>query len=339
MDISRRKMMVLQKIVSLYTMSGDPVGSKILSEMLDDFSVSSATLRNEMAELTGLGLLEQPHTSAGRVPTTMGYRYYVDHLISLKDLSAKERQQLDEAVNSMDADPDNAASEAAKTLADVTGLAAIATTPGGGNVQITHYYIVRAGRYNLAVLGITSIGGVKSRVCRVEEELDNDAIRQLADALNKNLVFVSREDVTDSLLEAVHMDLSPNEGLYAPVVAAAVAIIASASEVKVYTEGQQHLLSYPELDSHIRDLLELFSDDTVARRLDTSEPLKVFVGDEPGSFGIDSISIVMGRYRAAGGRHGALAVAGPVRMDYGFVIPRLSYLRDKVSASLTSPGA
>lgn len=338
MDISRRKMMILQKIVSLYTLSGDPVGSKILSQFIDEFSLSSATLRNEMAELTGLGLLEQPHTSAGRVPTTLGYRYYVDHLVSLKDLTKKEKEFIDQAVGAMDADPDSAAEEAAKTLADLTGLAALATTPGGGNIQITYYYIVPAGRFNLAVIGITGIGGVKSRVCRVEEELDEAAIKQAMDALNKYLVFVSSADVDDSLLEAVNMELSPNDSLFAPIVTAAVAIIRNAEEVRVFTGGQQHLLSFPELDSHIKELLELFSDDSAIQQLDTNEPLKVFVGDEPGSLGIDSLGIVMGRYRAAGGRHGALAVAGPVRMDYGFVIPRLIYFRDRVSASLTSPG-
>lgn len=338
MDISKRKMVIMQKIVSLYTISGDPVGSKILSELLDEISVSSATLRNEMAELTGLGLLEQPHTSAGRVPTNLGYRYYVDHLIKLKNLTPQERQYIDEATDTMDADPDAAASEAVRALAGITGLAAIATTPSGGNIQITHYYIVRAGRYNLAVLGITSVGGVKTRVCRVEEELDDAVMQHIEDTLNRHLIFISSEDVGDDVLEAVSMELSPNDGLYAPVILAAVAIIKSAAEVKTYSEGQEHLLTYPELDSHIKELLEIFSDDTAIRQLDASEPLKVFVGDEPGSFGIDSLSIVMGRYRAAGGRHGALAVAGPVRMDYGFIIPRLSYFRDKMSAALTSPG-
>lgn len=339
MDISRRKMLILQKIVSLHMLSGDPVGSKILSELLDEYTVSSATLRNEMAELTGLGLLEQPHTSAGRIPTNMGYRYYVDHLITLKDLTKREKDYIDSAVEAMDADPDSAAGEAAKALAGLTGLAAIATTPSGGNIQITHYYIVPAGRFNLAVIGITSIGGVKSRVCRVEEELDEKAIQQVTDVLNKYLVFVSSEDIGDAVLESVNMELSPNDRIYAPVLSAAAAIIHSASDVKVFTEGQQHLLSYPELDSHIKELLELFSDDDMIQRLEAGEPLKVFVGDEPGSPGIDSLGVVMGRYRAAGGRHGALAVAGPVRMDYGYIIPRLSYFRDKVSASMTSPGA
>ena len=338
MSISGRKSRILQQIVMLYTLHGDPVGSKLLNELLDEISVSSATIRNEMAELTSLGFLEQPHTSAGRVPTILGYRYYVDNLLEIKNLSQAEKKYIDNAVRDMDSDPDKAAEQAAKTLAELTDLAAIATTPKGGNVQITRFELVRSGKYNIAVLGITTIGGVRSRVCRVAQELSEKELAAVNSVINDHLVFVSPEDITPQLLSTANALLGNDSTLYMPVISAAVAIIKGASEVKVYAEGQQHLLTYQELDKSIKELLELFADnDAMSRRLDTNEPLHVFVGDEPGALGIDSLGVVMGRYRAAGGRHGALAVAGPIRMDYGFVIPRLSYFRDRVSDTLTNP--
>lgn len=337
MDISKRKSLILQKIVALYTASGDPIGSKIINELLDEVSVSSATIRNEMAELTALGLLAQPHTSAGRVPTVEGYRYYVENLLRIKPITEVEKEYINQTTLEMDADPDKAAEQAAKTLATITGLAAIATTPKGGNVQVTHFELMRSGRYNLAVLGVTSIGGVKSRVCRVVEELSEQQLGAITAVINDHLVFVSPEDINAEMLAMIRALLGSDATLYAPVLSAAVAIIRSASEVKVFTEGQQHLLTYQELDGHIKDLLELFSDnDAMRSRLDTNEPLCVVVGD---AFEIERLGVVMGRYRAAGGRHGALAVAGPVRMDYGYVIPRLSYFRDKMSAALTNPGS
>ncbi len=339
MDISKRKRLILQKIVGLYTLSGDPVGSKFLNALLEEISVSSATIRNEMAELTNLGFLSQPHTSAGRVPTVEGYRYYVEHLLRITPLSDEERAYIDDSASELDSDPDKAAEQAAHVLAELTGLAAVSTTPTGGNIQITHYDLVRAGRYNLAVLGITSVGGVKSRVCRVAEELNNHQLAAVTAILNDHLVFVSPEDVNGQLLITVNGLLGTDATLYAPVLSAAVAIIKSASAVKVFTEGQQNLLLYQELDNQVRELLELFSDDdAILSHMEADEPLRVYVGDEPGAFGIESLGVVMGRYRAAGGRHGALAVAGPVRMDYGHVIPRLSYFRDKMSAALTNPG-
>jgi len=129
MDISHRKQMILAEIVALHTDSGDPIGSRLLQEFLRDFSVSTATLRNEMAQLTNLGLLEQPHTSAGRVPTELGYRYYLNNLMQVKPLSRAEIKNIQDEVNKMDTDPDKAAEFAADSLAKLSGLGAITSTP------------------------------------------------------------------------------------------------------------------------------------------------------------------------------------------------------------------
>lgn len=130
MTVDDRKRRVLEAIVALYGMDGEPVGSSLLSEYLD-MAVSSATLRNEMAALTKLGLLAQPHTSAGRVPSPQGYRYYVDHLLQdIPALDAESRRMVDSLFYNMDIEPEKLAQSAARALADVTGVAAAATTPG-----------------------------------------------------------------------------------------------------------------------------------------------------------------------------------------------------------------
>ena len=338
MNISDRKRLILKTIISLHTDSGDPVGSKILNEFLEDLSVSSATLRNEMAELTSLGLLEQPHTSAGRVPTLLGYRYYVDNLMRLVPMTKEETDYINQTIDAMDSDPDRAAEDAARALCELTGLAAITTAPTGGNVQITHFEIMKTGRYNLAIMGVSSIGGVKSRVCRTASELDDGQIATLEAVLNDHMVFVSQEDVTPKLICIVNAFLGDDSKLLAPAVSAAAAIIKSASDVRVYSDGQQKLLSYRELDGHIKELLELFSDlDGMRKWLSQPESLKILVGDETGRFGMDDLSLIVGKYRAAGGRYGALSVAGPIRMNYGFIVPRLKYFCDYMSDALTNP--
>lgn len=338
MDISRRKRLILSKIVALYTDSGDPVGSKLLNSFLQEVSVSSATIRNEMAELTSLGFLEQPHTSAGRVPTVEGFRYYVENLLQSSPLNAQEEAEIDQAIDSMDSDPDRAADEAARSLAKVTGLAAITTTPRGGNVQLTHFEMIKTGKYNVAIVGVTSVGGVKTRVCRVAQELSNAQLAKLESLLNRRFVFVSAEDLSQSMIEEALAELGGEAQVCAPVLSAAATIVKSAAEVRVFTEGQEKLLDYPEFDAHIKELLELFADPRSMRDyLMPDEPLKVYVGDERGA-GMDSLGVVVGRYRAAGGRFGALAVAGPVRMNYGLIIPRVTYFRDRLSAVLTNPG-
>ena len=338
MDISRRQRLIMEKIVGLYTNSGDPVGSKFLGSMISEFSVSSATLRNEMAALTALGLLEQPHTSAGRIPTVQGYRYYVENLLHTDTLDEREMDDIRRAIDNMDTDPDRAAEEAAHVLSSLLGCAAITTTPKGGDVRMTHFEVIRTGRFNVAVLAVSSVGGVRTRVCRVPEELSDVQLHRVEALLNEALIFVAPEDITRAYFEDVCRRLGDLADIALPIVRAAVTIIRGSAEVRVYTDGQQYLLKYHELDDHIGELLELFSDTrSLEDTLKTPEPLKVFVGEGPGALGTGTLSMVVGRYRAAGGRYGAIAVAGPVRMNYRYVIPRLSWFRDCLSAVLTSP--
>jgi len=334
LDISRRKRRILQEIISLYTLYGDPVGSRLLGELLDGVSVSSATIRNDMAELTALGLLEQPYTSAGRVPTVSGYRYYVDNLLRTTPLSDDEKQFIDGAIEGMDPDPNKSAELAARALVKLTRLAAIATTPRGGNIRITRFEMIRCGKYNIGIIGITGIGGIRSRVCRVQKELSAAQIEEISSILNRTLIFVSPEDVEPRLTQ-LKSEIGDDYALYHPVLSAAVSIIESLAEVRVFTEGQQYLLSYAELEGTLRPLMETLTDsEAVCRCIDDNDLMRVYVGD---AFGIDRLGMVIGRYSAAGGRHGALAVTGPVRMDYGYVIPRLSYFLERLSAELTSP--
>lgn len=338
MDISDRQRLILKSIILLHTNSGDPVGSKILNEFLDDLQVSTATLRNEMAEMTLMGLLEQPHTSAGRIPTLQGYRYYVDNLMRPVAMTKEEMDFIKERIDGMDTDPDKAAEAAAEALCEITGLASITTTPAGGDVQITHFEVMRTGRFNLAIMGVTGIGGVRTRVCRTSSELTDAQIETLESVLNDHMVFVSHEDVTPKLISMINAFLGADAQACAPAVSAAAALIKSANDVHVFSSGQEKLLEYREFDSHVKELLRLFTDKEGMRRwLASPESIKIIVGDELGRFGLDDISMVVGKYTAAGGRYGALSVAGPVRMKYGFIVPRLKYFCDYMSGALTNP--
>ena len=162
MAMDARKQRILEAIVALYASAGEPVGSGLLASYFD-MALSSATLRNEMAALTRLGLLEQPHTSAGRVPSAQGYRYYLDHLIEAPgstQLPEEDRAHIDELFVGMDAEPEKLAPAAARSLADLTGCAAAVTTPQAPDLCIAHFEVVQVGRYSAAVLAVTSAGGV-----------------------------------------------------------------------------------------------------------------------------------------------------------------------------------
>ncbi|MBR0342625.1 MAG: heat-inducible transcription repressor HrcA [Oscillospiraceae bacterium] len=334
MDISHRKQMILAEIVALHTDSGDPIGSRLLQEFLRDFSVSTATLRNEMAQLTTLGLLEQPHTSAGRIPTEEGYRYYLNNLMQAKPLDRSETKTIQSEVSKMDTDPDKAAEYAADSLASLSGLGAITSTPITTETQISYYDLVKVGRYNIAVLGVTNIGALKTRVCRADSELSDEDLEFIRNLLNSTLRFVSATDVTEDRQQEIIKQCGDKKEKYAEVIIAALKLLQAAGDVRVFRAGQRTLLRFPEIAEHVDEVVKLFEDtDGLAKLLSSEGNVECYVGRELGP-GFDNLSMVVGRYRVAGGGHGGLAIVGPVRMNYENIVPRLSAYCKAMSEAL-----
>ena len=220
MTMDARKQRVLQAIVALYGLEGEPVGSSVLANYFD-MAVSSATLRNEMAALTKLGLLEQPHTSAGRVPSAKGYRYYLDHLLTDdQPLDRVTRARVDAVFASLDHEPEKLAQGAAKALAAISGCTAAVSTPCAEDLCIAHYEVVQVGRSAAAVLAVTTAGYVRTRVARVRTGLSRENAAALAALLNRNLTFVAPMDLSPRLLAELCGQISPE---LVPVVSAALA--------------------------------------------------------------------------------------------------------------------
>lgn len=324
MDISNRKQLILTKIVALHTNSGDPVGSHLLQEYLENLSVSTATLRNEMAQLTAMGYLQQPHTSAGRVPTEMGYRYYLNNLMRTSAPSVRERKSIAAEIATMDSDPDKAAEMAAYSLARLSGLGAITTTPVGSESQMSYYELVKIGRYNTAVMGVTNLGAIKSRVCRTQDELSAPELASIQTAINSTLRFVSPADVSaDVLQKTASMVRTEHSESAAAVINTAAELLKSSGDVMIFKAGQRNLLRFWELSDKVEQVVRLFEEtDGLAKLLSKDGDIDCFVGSELGE-SFSSLSMVVGRYRVAGGGHGGLAIVGPVRMDYTKIIPGL----------------
>ncbi len=339
MAMDDRKQRIMTAIVTLYATAGEPVGSHLLSRSID-LAVSSATLRNEMAALTKLGLLEQPHTSAGRVPTAKGYRYYVDHLMHPPaGLPSPVRQKMEKLAGSLDYDPEKLARGAAVSLADFLGLAVITTTPLAKDLHIAHYEVLQVGRFTAAVLAVTVAGGVLTRVAKVDFELGPEDICQLAGTLNAHLRFVSEADVSPSLIREMVDSLGEAGPRSWPVLSAALALLAEAGKPSIYFEGQKYLLQWPELEDGMRGLLELAGDRESLEQLleNESDGTMVLFGDEM-ERPIPGLCIVSRHYPAGGGLTGALAVLGPTRMNFGDVIPALEYFSELMGRTISGAG-
>ncbi|MDO5602099.1 MAG: heat-inducible transcriptional repressor HrcA [Oscillospiraceae bacterium] len=327
MGIDERKSRVLRAIVSLYAIGGEPVGSSLLSKHLD-LAVSTATLRNEMAALTRLGLLEQPHTSAGRVPSTAGYRYYLDNLMPEDcQLSLREKQVIDEIFEALDYDPGRLAKGAARALSELLGYSVVAATPKSEDMRIAHYELIAAGRYTVAVLAVTSAGGVLTRVARVPQAFSDSDLALCETLLNRALCFISPDDVGPAQLTEIRMALGKSEQTLFSIVNAAVTLLREAGRSSTYLAGQQYLLGWPELSDSLPDILELFADSERTQRLiiPRTDHVTVLLGEDLPGKPLPGLAIMSKRYLAGGGLTGAIAIAGPERMPYHKLISKLNY--------------
>ena len=327
MTMDARKQRVLQAIVALYGLEGEPVGSSVLANYFD-MAVSSATLRNEMAALTKLGLLEQPHTSAGRVPSAKGYRYYLDHLLTDdQPLDRVTRARVDAVFASLDHEPEKLAQGAAKALAAISGCTAAVSTPCAEDLCIAHYEVVQVGRSAAAVLAVT-------RVARVRTGLSRENAAALAALLNRNLTFVAPVDLSPRLLSELCGQISPE---LVPVVSAAAAILQDSTTPHVFLGGEQHLLDWPQLDGKVGTILTLLNDEEEAARLiapldEQNESILLGEDIEPQ---IPGLCIVSDRYLVGGGLWGSIALIGPTRMPFQKLMPLLHAFADQLGEGMS----
>lgn len=339
MPIDDRKQRILMAIVSLYSSDAEPVGSSLLSQYLD-LSVSSATLRNEMATLTKLGLLDQPHTSAGRVPTAKGYRYYIDSLLQVPpSLTSETKTKIDRIFSKLDYDPEKLIKSATKALSELLGHTVVASSPRAEDMRIAHFELFKVGLYTTAILAVTNAGGVITRIAKTDFELSKNNIADISTALNQNLRFVAAPDVDSLSIHHLLSEFGDDGQLYWPIVSAALAILQEAGTPQSFLEGEQYLLQWPELESSLKNLIELFNDTGRLQKVFLPHNMNttVFLGEELQP-AIPNLCVIAHHYLAGGGLKGTIAIAGPSRMNFREIIPVLEYFSEQLSQRMIEFG-
>lgn len=326
MKLDIRKLKILTAIVETYIDTGEPVSSKILAQQLG-FSVSSATIRNDMAALFEMGLLEQPHTSAGRVPSHLGYRVYVDQLMHCKPLSDEERREIDALFNVRDPDPDKLLEDAAQALADYTNCATVSTTITPKTVLVKRVEIVPAGTRTVVVLVIATNGVIKNKVCRVDFRVTGEIVEFLNQFANGRLVGRSVNDISQWYINSISVTLGDYSQLFIPVLATIYELCREINDGQFYTSGGANLLNYKELADIARDLLSAMANREQLLGVIGSKSDAVFItiGKENNQSELTDTSVVVTKYRIGEQNSGAIGVIGPVRMDYAKLIPHLEY--------------
>ncbi len=329
MQLDERKKKILKAIIANYLETGEPVGSRTISKYTD-LNLSSATIRNEMADLEELGYIVQPHTSAGRIPTDMGYRFYVDNLMEEKEEIEEVKSKLLERVDRMEL----MLQQVAKVLAYNTNYATMVTAP---NYKKTVKFIQLSQVDIDNLLAVIVVDGniIKNQLIHVDVELDNEDVLKFNILLNTFLQGASLEDINLEMINAMKKQAGDYGVILDQIFNGIVDAIHEANELEIYTSGATNMLKYPELGdiSKTSELLEKFEDKNELSHLleksmnsESENGIQVYIGDETPVQDMQDCSLVTATYKMPEGATGTIGIIGPKRMDYKKVVSTLKNL-------------
>ena len=331
MELDDRKLKILKAIISNYLETGEPVGSRTISKYTD-LNLSSATIRNEMADLEELGLIMQPHTSAGRIPTDKGYRLYVDRMMIEKDTEMEEmKTQLLDRVDKME----SLLKQVAKVLAYNTNYVTLVTAPQYQNSKLKFIQLSQVDENQLLAVIVVDGNVIKNKLMQVERMLENDEILKLNVLLNTFLQGASLQDINLEMIQTIKTQAGEFADIMENIFQGITEAIHEADQVEIYTSGATNMLKYPELGNieQTTKLLEALEerqglDELIDESMhgENSNGIQVYIGEEAPVSNMKDCSIVTATYELQEGARGTIGIIGPKRMDYQKVVSTLKNL-------------
>ena len=326
-----RRLEILRAIVDEYVATQEPVGSKALAEN-HNLGVSPATIRNEMAVLEEEGLITQPHTSAGRIPTDLGYRMFVDQLSNVKPLSAPERRAIETFLEGA-LDLDDVVMRTVKLLADVTKQVAVVQYPSLVKSRVRHVELVLLNSIRTMLILITDTGRVEQRVIELATEVDDEFLNSMRIKLNNSIAGQRLPDVADKLSALMDSLNQSDRRNMAVVISTLIEMALEKPEEKVVLAGTANLTRFrQDFSAQIHPILEALEEQVVLLRLlgGASSGVQVRIGSEQSEVNLQETSVISMGY----GEVGALGVIGPTRMDYASSMAAVSAVANYVSRYL-----
>ncbi len=333
MELDERKRKILHAIVRNYLETGEPVGSRTISKDTD-LNLSSATIRNEMADLVEMGLILQPHTSAGRIPSDQGYRVYVDEMLREKE---KEVENMKDMLLDKEEKLENLLKQVARTLAVDTNYATMISAPQIRKNKLKFIQISKVDSEHLLATIVIEGNVIKNKIITVEETLDDATMLKLNILMNTRLDGLAVEDINLGLIAAVKQEAGIHSEIIGNVIDAAAESITADEDLQIYTSGTMNILKYPELtdSSKASELISTFEDtrdlssiveDTLSSE-DQETGIQVYIGSESPVQAMKDCSVVTATYELGDGMKGTVGIIGPKRMDYDKVITTLKNMR------------
>lgn len=330
-----RKKKILHTIIKTYLETGEPVGSRTISKYTD-LNLSSATIRNEMADLEDLGYIIQPHTSAGRIPSDMGYRWYVDMLMEEKEQEVTEmREQMLEKADKMD----QILKQAAKVLASSTNYATMVSAPTYNRNKLKFIQLSQVDDNQIIAVIVMEGNIIKNKIVTVEETLSNETLLKLNMLLNTALNGMSIEEINLGMIARLKEQAGSHSEVIGDVLDAVATTIQVDNDMEIYTSGATNVFKYPELsDSQsAKEIINAFEEKQLLQEIVTetlskeeNKGIQVYIGNETPMASMKDCSVVTATYELGEGMQGTIGIIGPKRMDYEHVMKTLKTLMNEL---------
>lgn len=335
MQLDDRKMRILQAIIRNYLETGEPVGSRTISKFTD-LNLSSATIRNEMADLEELGYIVQPHTSAGRIPSDSGYRLYVDCMMEEKE---KEVEELKEFLLKKEEKMDHLLKQMARVLAQNTNYATMISAPQYRRNKVKFIQLSRVDADQLLAVIVVEGNVIKNHILNVEELIDDETLLKLNILLNTHLNGLSLEEINLGMIAAMKQQAGMHSIIIGSVIDAVAEAIKAEDDLEIYTSGTNNIFRYPELADHEKasELINTFEEKRLLGELveetlsdENNTGIQIYIGNETPVQSMKDCSIVTATYELEEGMKGTIGIIGPKRMDYEKVVGTLKRLKHQL---------
>ena len=331
---SERQLKILKAVIQNYLETGEPVGSRTISKYTD-LNLSSATIRNEMADLEELGYIFQPHTSAGRIPSDKGYRLYVDMLMQDKEQEVTEiKEQMLQKADKMD----QLLKQAAKVLANNTNYATMVSAPVSMKNRLKFIQLSQVDEEQLIAVIVLEGNIVKNQIIRVDQDLGSETLLKLNMLLNTTLNGMSIDQITLGLIAKLKEQAGIHSGVISDVLDAVGNVIQLDQDMEIYTSGATNIFRYPELSDKqsAQEIISAFEEKQQLSELVTqtlssdTKGIQVYIGNETPVQNMKDCSIVTATYELGEGMQGTIGIIGPKRMDYEHVMDTLKTLQTEL---------
>ena len=337
MELEQRKKIILKAVIRNYLETGEPVGSRTISKYTD-LNLSSATIRNEMADLEEMGYIIQPHTSAGRIPSDQGYRFYVDTMMEEKDREVVElKEMLLERQDKME----TLLKQVAKVVAQNTQYAAMISAPSTHRNKVKFIQLSRVNPEQLLAVIVVEGNVIKNNIIPMAEEISDENLLKLNILLNTHLNGLSMEEINLGIISAMKQQAGVHGSLIGEVIDAVGDAIKADEDLEIYTSGTNNIFRYPELTDNGKasELVGTFEEkqqlgsliqESLEADSDAGTGIQVYIGDEAPIKSMKDCSVVTATYELGEGMKGTIGIVGPKRMDYDKVIGTLRTIQSKL---------